>query len=173
MRFESECGKKEKKIMRNNAEDYEMLKIILDKYGLNGDIHMIKFLIREDEKSIHIYHADGVLSHVFSDTILNSCEAKFILFIEHILKSQPKNIFDNKNLLWFPDPFTYGNLFFKVSSLPKGLSGQDIEIRFIKNNKKLFLRSELLRLHSFYENEVILSKTSPYYDNNERTVKRI
>lgn len=172
MHFESECGKKEKKIMRNNAEDYEMLKFVLDNYGIDGDIHMIKFLIREERKSIHIYHADDVLIHILCDNVLNSPEAKFIFFIEHILKSQSTNLFDNKNLLWFHDPFTYGNLSFQMASLPKQMSGQDIEIHFVKDNKELFLRSELIRLHSFYENEVILNKIQPS-NNNERKIKRI
>jgi len=174
MRFESECGKKEKKIMRNNAEDYEMLKFILDNYGLNGDIHMMKFFIRQEEKSIHVYHADDddVLGHILCGTVLNSPETKFIFFIEHILKSQSTNLFDNKNLLWFHDPFTYGSLSFQMASLPKQMSGQDIEIRFVKDNKNLFLRSELIRLHSFYENEVLLGTINPC-NNNERKVKRI
>lgn len=172
MHFESECGKKEKKIMRNNAEDYEMLKFILDNYGLNGDIHMMKFLIREEEKSIHVYHADDVLGHILCDTVLNSPETKFIFFIEQILKSQSKNLFDNKNLLWFHDPFSYENLSFQIASLPRKMSGQDIEIRFVKDNKNLFLRSELIRLYSFYENDILLSTINPC-NNNERKVKRI
>lgn len=46
---------------------------------------MMKFFIREERKSIHVYHTDDdVLGHILCDTVLNSPETKFIFFIEHI-----------------------------------------------------------------------------------------